>query len=140
MEREVRMQERREREDKEREEAYRKSLEDLPPLKPIVDDGQVPGTSGIRSSVELKTPPLYQYEESEPSDYEEESEEATGGEPSLRERSKFGEDDASKGKSGENRQRKEGIKADIEAEEWQLRTAVRRCRRYNERFRGGKNV
>ena len=49
MEREIRMQERREREDKERKEAYRKSLEDLPPLEHIVDDGQVPGTSGIRS-------------------------------------------------------------------------------------------
>ena len=106
IEREKRMQERREREDKEREEAY-KSLEDLPPLKPIVEDGQIPGTSGIRSSVELRTPPpIYEYEELDPSEYEDESDKLTRGGPSLRERPEFGEEVASKGKSGNESSKK----------------------------------
>lgn len=111
VEREVRMQERREKEDREREEAFRQSLVDHPPLEPFADDGQIPGTSGTRGNREVTPPLIPMYEESEPSDYEDESKGPIGDQPSL-DRPEYGEDGTPKGKTGKGSGRK---KASTEA-------------------------
>ena len=105
-EKEERMEARRLKEDRERQEKYEKEIEDLPPLEPLedlVEDGQVPGTSGTSTITRtiFRTP---SWEREELDEWDE-----SGWEETIRSippRPEFGEDDGGKGKEGKGEARK----------------------------------
>ena len=99
-EKEERMEARRLREDEERQEKYLKEIEDLPPLESLedlVEDGQVPGTSGTSAIIRtIFRTPSWEREESDEWD-ESGWEKAVG---SIASRPEFGEDYGGRGKEG----------------------------------------
>ena len=99
-EREERMEARRIRENKERQEQYLRDIEDLPPLEPLedlVEDGQVPSTSGTSTITRtIVRTPSWEREASDEWD-----EEGWGKTVELiASRPEFGGDSRGKGKGG----------------------------------------
>ena len=98
--REERMEARRLKEDKERQEQYVRDIKDLPPLEPLedlVEEGQVPSTSGTSTITQtiVRTP---SWERDASDEWDEEEWEKTVG--SIASRLEFGEDGRGKGKGG----------------------------------------
>ena len=101
-EREQRMKARRWKEHKERQEKYLKDIEDLPPLEPLkdlVNDGQVPGTSGYRSTITWTIVRTLSWERDASDEWDEKEWEKTV--ESIASRPEFGEREGGKGKGGE---------------------------------------
>ena len=95
------MKARRWKEHKERQEKYLKDIEDLPPLEPLkdlVNDGQVPGTSGYRSTITWTIVRTPSWERDASDEWDEKEWEKTV--ESIASRPEFGEREGGKGKEG----------------------------------------
>ena len=95
------MEARRLKEDKERQEKYLRDIEDLPPLEPLedlVEDGQVPGTSGYPSTITWTIVRTPSWEREASDEWDKLGWEKTV--ESIASRPEFGEDHPGKGKGG----------------------------------------